>query len=432
MIYKSKFPSRRPKDRFVEIEDKIENSFDSSYITKKLDASGKRTAEIYVSFDYVKLLRSVSGLPEQVFQNTVSKSIRNFKMIDDKIGNMKEGLLRYELDIRIADRSKDFIREKMKLVQSAIKSVKNNPEASVNLLYDVLESDFLDNFFIDELTLRQMRVKNYDLDSFDSAKFDQKVATIKESSQFEVESDKLIMEFDKPVKAEGPVLSFTRQQALDTYALEATPVERVEQLEKILQGLQTRLSNLLGREENSQAGVSYSRRAGSVSSPRANKLTIKLDQVLDVSDYPKKDNRFYGFGTDQKIEQEFDYALVGQVAEKKQNLETAGDRVLEVLDNADVKYVIAPKNEKIVDASSALASGVKKFLSSVLEEKKVEVEYEQEYLSGYTDAVMKNPVWISLAELPEEDRGKELLFRKKPKSSSNEVFIAEEFYVKKV
>ena len=411
--------SKRPADWFSYSEEKVEVAFDNVYISKNINENGEKTAEIFISLDYIKLLKHCSAIPDAVFDNFPDKIIRKFK-ITDPLKDAKFGLLRYEMDIRIADRSKEFIKAKMQIIEKALAAVKTDQSKAINLLYDILESNFLDNFVIDSMKLNQIRAKNHDFAIFNDSKSNQMVAVAKEFSPLNIQGD--FVEYDLTETKTTPNLEFPRSDALDLYGSDTTTPEKIDELEALLKRMQIKLANLFG-QTNMNPDTDYTTVSGFSSPSSVKTIAIMFDEILDMADFMPAPM------IESAILQEFDFNFIGLLPTVEDATCKEGEEALEVLDIDDLRII---QKENPYDQVIMQKKG-KKLLGYITEKKETsESLLEHEYLSGYTDDVMKNPIWITDENLTAADEGKEFLFRKKRTNSSSEKNVYDEFFVKKV
>jgi hypothetical protein len=313
----------------------------------------------------------------------------------------------------------------MQIIEQALAAVKTDQSKAINLLYDILERGNLLNYFtIDTMKLRQIRVKNYDFDVFDDSKSEQMVAISRESSPLRMNGD--FVEYDQQELKTKLDLDFDRAAALDFYDPETATPEKTEELAQLLKKMQVKLAFLFGKNMNPETSAS---KTGFTAPSESKTITIKFDEVLDMSDFTP-DPILHRSTMETAILQEFDFNFVGLLTSVEELTCKEGEKPLEVLDIADLRII---QKEKLYDQATSQKKA-KKLLEHLVQEEKetLELIIEHEYLEGYNDDVMKNPIWLSSDNLTEADAGKELLFRKKRIKSSSEKIVYNEYFVKKV
>ena len=449
--------SKRSKKLKARIKEKnrLEDAFDILRLSKKIENNGEKTVEAYILFDHVKVLRHFSFLPQQFFNILNKQLIRGVKITDSSLKNSSTGHYKYSLDISVQDKSLEYIKSKIKILDEVISLAESKKfKESLDLLYnDVLETSILDSFTI-KITLKSKRIKSKNnFLEFNSLSTDKIIADAKEASSLRLKSDLgEVVEWGIDDTTIQPALNFKLEDALEIFS-DMTP-EKESGYMTIVRKTQKRLIDAIGGK-NIDPTQSNAIRARVADFKKPMKHTVEFKEVLDMSDFCNgllhqindssnilrpEDSLLQNYETviakepqniiaDGVMSQEVDFIFLNAQSEATEKVFCkAGDKPLEVLDVEDLKYISSRQNVEKKE-QKAQEGTVQSLFSDILGPKEDLPEVELEYLSGYQKGIMKAPVWLPLTE---EVKGKEVLCRVKQINSKNRKLIYNEYFVKKV
>jgi len=414
MDYKTK--KSRGYIKPTDLDFQVEDAFGHFYLTQVENSSGNKSVEAYFSLDEGEVYKKTFYKDKKV---ETTKKIKNYKIIDNTIGELKNGRYKYSFMFQLEDLSKEYFIKQLDILDDSESLLRTDIQKSINLLYDVLESQRDERYKMSNMKVKRTRVQSLG----ENFKSDNSEVVLRDG----VDGFSLI-EFSKE-REEKKSLDFSREEALRTFSKE--DVEEVREaisfLKKNISLIMKNLgiSNIFGSTDKKSIGDKSSKISYREVSFGQDLILNPKDTILEHSALGQQDMGLVSSKYRVKDAGVSNIVMSVNTEDRKPKDSScsSGNGVIRVDDSSGNKF---PTEKDTSENASILP-----LLDFLSEEEEVESLVRVEYLEGYKNS-LKEPVWKSVEEMTEEEKGKEYLFRVVDDSGKQESTILNEYFVKRV
>ena len=414
MDYKTK--KSRGYIKPTDLDFQVEDAFGHFYLTQVENSSGNKSVEAYFSLDEGEVYKKTFYKDKKV---ETTKKIKNYKIIDNTIGELKNGRYKYSFMFQLEDLSKEYFIKQLDILDDSESLLRTDIQKSINLLYDVLESQRDERYKMSNMKVKRTRVESLG----ENFKSDNSEVVLRNG----VDGFSLI-EFSKE-QEEKKSLDFSREEALRTFSKE--DIEEVREaisfLKKNISLIMKNLgiSNIFGSTDKKSIGDKSSKISYREVSFGQDLILNPKDTILEHSALGQQDMGLVSSKYRVKDAGVSNIVMSVNTEDRKPKDSScsSGNGVIRVDDSSGNKFPI----EKDTSENASILP----LLDFLSEEEEVESLVRVEYLEGHKNS-LKEPVWKSVEEMTEEEKGKEYLFRVVDDSGKQESTILNEYFVKRV